>query len=181
MNKQEIRKKSLAIRASIQNRAEKDLKIHLAFLNSEIYQSANVIMTYLSYKSEVETISLLEKMRDDGKTVLAPVCKDGGEMDAHLVRSKDDLAPSKFGILAPIHTEIFSPEQIDLVICPGCAFTEDGYRLGYGGGYYDRFLPKTKAVSCGFFYESLKTAFPPEGTDTPLDIIITEETVYRFR
>ncbi len=181
MNKQNLRKKSLFLRASIQSRAEKDLKIQNTFLESSIYQNADVIMTYLSYKSEVETISLLKKMLDDGKTVLAPVCAENGEMEAHLVRSKDDLAPSKFGILAPTNPEIFSPEKIDLVICPGCAFTEKGYRLGYGGGYYDRFLPKTNAITCGFFYEDLKTNFMPNETDVPLNMIITEENFYRFR
>lgn len=181
MTKQEIRKKYLALRASIQNRAEKDLLIQNTFLESENYQNAKTVMTYLSYKSEVDTIALLEKMLQDGKVVLAPVCRENGEMEALLVRSKEDLVCGKFGILAPSGTEHVSPEKIDLVICPGCAFTESGFRLGYGGGYYDRFLPKTKAKTCGFFYENLKTSFVPDETDIPLDVIITEKTIYRFR
>lgn len=181
MTKQEIRQKSLALRAAIFNRAEKDLKIQNAFLETESYQNAKTIMTYLSYKSEVDTITLLEKMLQDGKTVLSPVCKENGEMEAHLVSSKEDLAPGKFGILVPSGKAVISPEKIDLVICPGCAFTEKGFRLGYGGGYYDRFLPKTKAVTCGFFYEDLKTSFVPDETDIPLDMIVTEKTIYRFR
>ena len=67
-----------------------------------------------------------------------------------------------------------------VIIVPGCAFTQNGYRLGYGGGYYDRYLPKTRAFTCGFFYEALKTEFLPEKTDIPLHAVITEEQIYHF-
>ncbi|MBQ7792732.1 MAG: 5-formyltetrahydrofolate cyclo-ligase, partial [Clostridia bacterium] len=85
---------------------------------------------------------------------------------------------SEKGILEPPRQKPVLPEDIDFIIVPGCGFTETGYRLGYGGGFYDRYLPKTNAVTCGFFYEALRTEFIPEETDIPLDIILTEKNIY---
>lgn len=180
MRKQELRKKNLALRASLSDRAKRDEKIHRAFLNLEAYQNANIIMTYLSYKSEVDTHALISKMLEDGKTLAAPVCFENGLMDVFRFDDFESLTPSAMGILEPPKTNLVLPENIDLIIVPGCAFTEDGFRLGYGGGYYDRFLPKTNAKTCGFFYEDLKTSFTPDETDFPLNMIITEESFYRF-
>lgn len=180
MKKAELRKKALSLRASMIDRTKRDEKIHRAFLNSESYQNANTIMTYLSYKSEVDTHALISKMLEDGKTLVAPVCLEKGLMEAFRFDDIHSLTPSAMGILEPPKTNLVLPENIDFIIVPGCAFTEEGYRLGYGGGYYDRFLPKTNATTCGFFYEALKTDFTPDETDIPLTMIITEENFYRF-
>ncbi len=180
MTKQEIRKESLKKRVELTNRAAMDTAIHRRFLAQDFYQNAKTIMTYLSYKSEPDTHALIKQMLADSKRVCAPVCGEKGQMESFAFSDFALLAPSRMGILEPPKDRLVLPEEIDLIIVPGCAFEEHGFRLGYGGGYYDRYLPKTRAITCGFFYEALKTAFPPEETDVPLHAIITEKNIYHY-
>ena len=180
MTKQEIRKRNLKLRAEIKNREELDDKIHKFFLESPFYKDAKTIMVYVSYKSEIDTKRLILKMLNDKKRLCAPVCYDNGEMEAYEFSDICDLKENKMGILEPERIKKVLPEQIDLIIVPGCAFNESGARVGYGGGFYDRFLPKTTAKACGLFYEALKTDFTPDKTDVPLKLVITEEKIYKF-
>lgn len=178
MTKQEIRKKHLALRANLKKRPEADKKILSRFLSQEAYKQAQTIMTYLSYKSEPDTWHLVRQILSDGKQLCAPVCKPDGEMDCFLIRDTENLRLSDMGIYEPLPAEPVQPDEIDLIVVPGCAFSDEGYRIGYGGGYYDRYLPKTRAVTYGFFYECLKAEFTPESTDIPLHYIITEQHLY---
>ena len=180
MTKQEIRRENLKKRAALFARDSLDDKIHAQLLAQPFYQNARVIMTYISYKSEVDTLRLIQKMNFDKKILCAPVCAPNGEMDAFLFSEIKELTKNSLGILQPPRQNLVLPEEIDLVLVPGCAFCENGYRIGYGGGYYDRYLPKTRATTCGLFYEALKTTFSPEETDIALDFIITEEKLYHF-
>ncbi len=178
MTKSQIRKKHLALRASMKNRKEADAHILERFLSQEAYQNAETIMIYLSYKSEPDTWHLARRILADGKRLCAPICKAKGEMNSFLIRDPDNLCLSDMGIYEPFPTEPIPPEEIDVIVVPGCAFSEDGFRIGYGGGYYDRYLPGTRAVTYGFFYEALKAEFTPEPTDIPLHYIITEQNIY---
>lgn len=180
MTKQELRAKNLKKRAQIKNKETADNKIRLQLCSQPFYKQAKTVMTYLSYKSEPDTLKLAAAMLAEGKKICAPVCFDSGLMDAFSFRSFSELKRSKMGILEPCQTSFVPPEQIELILVPGCAFNGDGYRIGYGGGFYDRFLPKCSAVTCGLFYERLKTDFHQEKTDIPLHFIITEEAVYKF-
>ncbi len=179
MKKQKLRKQSLALRARLTDRPARDMAIKGTFLAQPFYRDAKVIMTYLSYLSEPDTHALVSDMLAAGKTVCAPVCGEKGEMEAYAFSSFSQLAPSKMGILEPKTDKQIFPGEIDVIIVPGCAFCDGGYRLGYGGGYYDRYLPRTNAVTCGFLYEPLKINFTPDKTDIPLDYIITEQRIYQ--
>ncbi len=178
MTKQEIRKKHLALRANLKNRHTADKKIVSRFILQDAYQNAKTVMLYLSYKSEPDTWRLARKVLSDGKRLCAPVTKAGGEMDCFLIRDIDNLSQSSMGIYEPLPTDPVQPDEIDVIVVPGCAFSENGFRIGYGGGYYDRYLLKTHAVTYGFFYECLKAEFTPEPTDVPLHYIITEQNLY---
>ena len=180
MTKQETRKEYLKRRAQLFNRAEWDKMICQQFLSSDFYQRAKTIMTYVSYKSEPDTHSLIRQMLQDGKTVCAPVCSENGYMESYAFSDFAALTVSNMGILEPPAAQRVLPQDLDLIIVPGCAFNNKGFRLGYGGGYYDRYLPRTHAVTCGFFYEALKADFLPEHTDVPLSCIITEQHIYRY-
>lgn len=180
MTKQQLRTENLKKRAQSENKEADDEKIRLRLIAQPFYKQAKTVMTYLSYNGEPDTIHLVQAMLADGKNVCAPVCFDKGLMEAFLFRSLAELTPSKMGILEPRKEHRIPPEQIDLVLVPGCGFNDCGHRIGYGGGFYDRFLPKTPAVTCGLFYERLKTDFNQEKTDISLQFIITEETMYTF-
>ena len=180
MIKQTIRTEQSKKRAQLQNRGLLDDMIRKNLFSQPFYRRAKTVMTYLSYNSEPDTLTIARKMLLEGKTVCAPVCLDNRCMEACLFRVFSEFAPSKLGILEPPRTRPVSKEQLDLILVPGCGFNSRGHRIGYGGGFYDRFLPGTAAITCGLFYETLKTEFTEDKTDVPLDVIITEKTVYTF-
>lgn len=180
MTKQLYRTRNLKMRAQFEDRALMDNRIQAILFSQPFYQNAKTIMTYLSYRSEPDTLRIVDTMLKEGKTVCAPVCRENGYMDPFLFQSISQLNRSTMGILEPPTTTQIPLAQIDLVLVPACGFNMRGHRLGYGGGYYDRFLPTTKAISCGLCYESLKTEFKEEKEDIPLNYIITEERLYSF-
>ncbi|MBQ3181148.1 MAG: 5-formyltetrahydrofolate cyclo-ligase [Clostridia bacterium] len=176
MTKQEIRKEKLSIRKNVTERDERNKKILKNLISEDFYKNAKTIMTYVSYKDEVDTIALIKKMLDDKKTLCAPKCISKTEMEARSFSKISDLKPGAYGILEPSGEVI---EDIDLIIVPGVGFSEDLHRIGYGSGYYDRFLKENKAVTAGLFYEVQKCDFLADSCDYPLDYIITEEKVYQ--
>ncbi len=136
-----------------------------------------VIFAYASFRNEPDMFSLLKKLLAMGKTVALPKCKAKGKMTMYRVSDISDLQPGAYGILEPPeHTPVL-PEQADLVLCPGCAFSVEMERMGYGGGYYDRYLPKcSKAVFAGVCYEICVTdALPTEESDVKMDCLITDK------
>ncbi|MEW6173298.1 MAG: 5-formyltetrahydrofolate cyclo-ligase [Bacillota bacterium] len=144
-----------------------------------IFQSARLIMFYAPFRNEVETETLVKEALAAGKRVAFPVAeKEKKELIAReIMRYPDDLAPGAFNISEPRPScPVVAPEDLDLIFVPGVAFDPQGYRLGYGGGYYDRFLPRTRAISIGLAYhfQLLVTVFP-EDHDWPVDFVISED------
>ncbi len=176
MTKQEIRKEKIAARRAVLNRVEKDKQILKNVTECDFYKNAQTVMVYISYNGEVDTVGLIGKMLADGKTLCAPVCIDKETMVARSFSSYDELVIGAYGIPEPHGAEV---QNIDLIIVPGVAFSEKLYRIGYGAGYYDRFLEKNKALTCGLFYEEQKADFLPDKYDKQLDYIITEEKFYK--
>lgn len=104
------------------------------------FVSAKTVFCYVSAHGEVDTHNLIEELLKK-KTVVVPYCVDkDGHMAACPIESMNDLTEGSFGIPEPVSPQEFPKHKIDFVIVPGVAFDEDGYRLGYGKGYYDRFL-----------------------------------------
>ncbi len=180
MTKQDLRKDMLLKRARLSDKITRSEKIVDLLLKQPFFQNANTILTFVSYKSEPDTHRLIARMLNMGKKVLAPVTNQDGTMDAYAFSSLSELVPSAYGILEPPKTKIFPPEKIDLILVPGCAFNENGYRIGYGGGFYDRYLVNTSCVTCGLFFASCRASFAPDKTDIPLQYIITEEELLSF-
>lgn len=176
MTKGEIRKETLKKRKNVTERDQKDEKIFKTLINQHFYKSANSIMSYISYNGEVDTHKLIEKMLDDEKNLYAPKCVSKTEMEARAFSSFSDLVSGAYGILEPLGD---TSEDFDLIIVPGVAFSESLHRIGYGAGYYDRFLKGKKAVTVGLFYEIQKCEFIADSCDYPLDYIITEENIYK--
>ena len=90
--------------------------------------------------------------------------------------SFDELKCGRYGILEPLGEEI---TYIDLILVPGLGFNDRFHRIGYGAGYYDRFLLNTSAVTCGLFYDEQRADFLEESHDLPLDYIVTETKILK--
>ena len=178
MDKQELRKKSMEIRKNIPNKEQKNNAIYNAIISCDEYNDANIIAIYNSMGSEVNTKEIIMYSLLKQKVVLLPKI-EGEDMLFVRVNANTKYALSKFGILEPTEGEIYNPDKIDLFIVPGLAFDINGNRLGYGGGYYDRYLRELRAVKIGLAYEEqLVNSIPTEEKDIPLNIIQTEENRY---
>ena len=175
MDKKELRKK---IRE--QKRAMSEAQIVSAserlgelFLACDQYQNAKTIYGYLPYNQEVRTVPMLEQAMKDGKRVAVPKCY-GEEMRFIYM---DDLSKVEKGyanIPEPIADEPVADDQTALVLMPGMAFTKDGKRMGYGGGFYDKFLaaePNHPTVALCYEFQMVED-LPTEDYDIPVDCVL---------
>lgn len=151
MNKEEkkdLRKIILNKRNSIDNntKEEMDREIFNKLINLDLYKEAKNIFIYLSFGSEIDTKPIIDRALEEGKEVYIPkVYKINKEMRAIRLNTFEDLEKNSMGILEPKDDFNFiNKEKIDLIIVPGAVFDFKGNRIGYGGGYYDRFLSNIK-------------------------------------
>ncbi len=180
-DKKALRKRYLAERAALPPEEKRgiDRGITRNILQSDFYQQADCIFCYVSTAEEIDTRAILEAALRDGKTVCVPLCGKGGSMSARKITALADLKAGHYGILEPLDTaEEIVPEDIDLILAPALACDRMGYRLGYGGGYYDRFLGRTHAV-CAALCASVRVRenLPHEAFDRRCHSIITEREV----
>lgn len=155
-------------------------------LTSKEYKEAKVIMCFVSFKDEVMTHNIIKTALKDGKILAVPYVEKGNkEMVAAKIENFNELKEGFYGILAPLKDKlnIMDPKDIDLVISPGVAFDKEGYRVGYGGGFYDRFLKNTredvKIIALGFDLQVIDEA--PRGPfDIPVHGLITESGIFNF-
>lgn len=146
--------------------------------------SAKVIMVYAAMRSEVDTSALIQWAWDHSKTVGFPVAVPSmRELVVVPVTAFEQLRPGTFGVLEPDPAAgVLRPQEIDVVIVPGVAFDPRGYRIGYGAGYYDRFLPKVKGLAVGIaFSEQIYPMIPAAVHDVPVDLIVTDQQVLYCR
>lgn len=142
------------------------------------------VMVYLATGNECDLDSYIDEMMKKGVSVYVPVCTGKGIMEASLLKNtKEDLEIGTFGIRAPKKEaqRFVSPEILDAVIVPGVGFDQKGNRLGFGGGFYDRYLPQTrpdcKKIAVCYEIQLLEDVCP-EKHDFPMDGIVTEKTIY---
>lgn len=178
MDKKELRKKFTKIRAKIENKEEKDKKIRNNLKNLESYKNAKSVFVFISYKSEVDTKKIIDMIIEDGKKLLVPLVK-GSEMIAVEAKGIEDLEPNKMGILEPKDGE--EVLDVDLTITPGLAFDKEGYRLGYGGGFYDKFFAKVDTIRMGIGYsEQIVDEVVHEEYDKKLNYLLTDKGIIEF-
>ena len=145
------------------------------FLKHPFYQEANTIATYLSFPHEFQTQGLIEQALKDGKKVLIPKTYPKGRMD-FVVYDLQQLVKTSFGLLEPQgNLEVVAASQIDLIHVPGLAFTMEGYRIGYGGGYYDRYLEHFSGHTLSTVYPCQIRDFSPENHDIPVQEVLIDE------
>ena len=141
-------------------------------------QEARTIMLYASTGEEIDLCPLMEELLAEGRHIALPEITGRGVMEARELPAMDALTDGIFGIRTPDPARggIIPPEEIDLVIVPGAAFDEYGGRLGLGGGYYDRFLPRAqRAVRLVLAFDFQIVRDVPMGVqDARIDAVLTE-------
>ena len=148
----------------------------------DVFKEACIIHIFLSKADEPETSQIIELAWKSGKQIGVPcVLPDTFELFHSQLNSFEDLRPGALGVLEPSPEQrtALTPESFDLVIVPGVAFDRQGGRLGYGKGYYDRFLDQSLAfrLALAFDFQLLETV-PTEIHDVPMDGILTETGFY---
>lgn len=189
-SKEKLRKKWMKKRKNVakENGIKKSKKITKNILSlKEISQSQN-IMIYVSYRSEVDTEKLIISLLNKNKNLFAPYCvKNEKRMEIVKIKNLDkDLEKGAYGIKEPakyLRTKNTEPGNLDVVIVPAVAFSKNGYRVGYGGGYYDRFLARLNndTISIGVNYEEMVfNSVPKEEHDLAVDILVTDKKILRI-
>ena len=165
--------------------AGKSAKITKKVLDSQVYQEAKWIFTYVSSGNEPDTFAIMEDAFRTGKRVLVPVCIGKGHMVAQEIDGIACLRPAKFGIPEPEYDQarVILPREIELAIIPGLAFGEDGTRMGFGAGFYDRFLQQAEgAYKLALAYEwQFVDKLPAEKHDVCMDAIATEQRLLAIK
>lgn len=180
--KKALRVRFRGIRKSFQPpvKAEKDNRILKRLLDMPAYHHCRLLLTYVSTAEEVDTRALIARALADGKAVAVPHCVDGTRrMDFYRIQSLGELVPRTFGVLEPVAREENRVTGYAAALCvlPGVAFDRFGYRLGYGGGYYDRFLSQEyTGKTVGVCYRDCTLYRLKHGRfDVSCDYIVTEQ------
>ena len=165
---------------------DKSLAAVNRLVGTDAYQQADWLFTYVSYGSEADTISLIETALKQGKNVAVPILIDPrkNRMVFCKIESVKELVRGHFGILEPEYKEekVVEPTDKTLMVVPGIAFDVNGYRLGQGGGYYDRYLADHKSiVNYGLaFEEQIVDRIMINGYDIRMDGLVTDLKVYKW-
>ncbi len=175
MNKQELR---AAIRA--QKRAmtedairEKSAALAKMLFSTELYRNSTVLFGYLPYNQEVRTVPILEQALLDGKKVAVPKVY-GDRMRFIYIEELSGIARGSFGIPEPIADGPVAEDETALVLMPGLAFDEKGGRMGYGGGFYDKYLqahPNHPTAALCYDFQ-IFPSLPTEAHDIPVDLVL---------
>lgn len=182
-DKRALRRRVIARRDELteRDRADRSRRITDRVLALPEVLEAETVMAFWSFGSEVETAALLDRLREAGTRVVLPRV-EGRDVVAVAHAPGGPLAASSFGAMEPAGAEVVDPIEVDVVIVPGVAFDRLGRRVGYGRGFYDRFLGRTRpvvpAVAVAFAIQVVDEV--PEGPrDRRVDAIVTEDEVIR--
>jgi 5-formyltetrahydrofolate cyclo-ligase len=180
-----LRGKMRQIRGAIpgveRERLTRQIEDQLLGLNE--VRDARTILLFYSFGSEVDTKRIVEDLLAEGKRLMLPYLAPQG-MEAAEVVPGDRLLPSEYGPREPSHRIPLDPAEVDLLIAPGLAFDRRGFRLGYGGGHYDRYLTRLRpgSVRIGLaFSVQLIDRIPDEPTDQRVHLVVTDTEVVDCR
>lgn len=167
-------------------RAEIDSAISFNLWETEEYKRCSMVLSYASFGEEADTLTTFVKAWEDGKTVAVPRCIPAGHrMVFYAISSLDDLARGHIGLSEPSDDRArqVSPTPDSICITPALCYDRKGHRLGYGGGYYDRFLSGFPGTSIGLCRAAQlsEIILPQDELDIPVDLVVTEKEVIRPR
>ena len=176
--KSELRKQCRMVRKSLgeEARARASLAICHVIERWDVFQMSETILTYMPIRSEVDLTPLLEHSPRKRWALPRILPEEDHRMVFHLYDA-GHLVNHPFGMQEPApHLPVVLPEEIQLALVPGLAFDRSGWRLGYGGGYYDRFLRDFRAISAGIVFQALLLdEIPHSALDIPMHWIISEQ------
>ena len=157
-----------------------DVQIHSRLLSLSEYLNCSTVFTYVSKKIEVNTLTIIKSSMRLGKRVAVPRCiVEKMQMEFYYIKSLEELIPGTFGVLEPNPyrcKKVSSFEKSSLCIVPGFSFDIYGFRLGYGKGYYDRFLAWYAGYTVGLCYSDCVREKLPHGKfDKPVNFLITNQ------
>lgn len=185
MDKKELRIAVKADRKAIKDKVEKDRLIIEKLKSLSCYREAKKVLCYLSLDAEIKTDEIIDYSLKTGKRVAVPFCVDKeGNMEFYLINSIDDTKTGSFNIREPNTEKCLRLDDFSnsIIIVPGLCFDKNGNRLGYGKGYYDRFLKKYSLISVGLCYNSLvKNEIPVNEYDEKVDYIVTEDLIINVK
>ncbi len=176
--KKTLRKEIIAVMKrlpeSVKTQADEQLTQRL--LELPAFQEAKTLATYLSFDHEFSTAGLIQAALQLGKRVCVPRTYPQGRME-FVEYDPDILEKTRFGLLEPNETgKVVDQSEIDLIHVPGLVFQSKGYRIGYGGGYYDRYLADYTGKTVSTIYSIQQGEFQPN----PFDIAVQEVLVYEI-
>lgn len=179
MDKKIIRKQ---IQEKLKKISEEDRKIFEEILYKKLYENENFknakcVALTIPFRTEINTYPIIEKLLKEGKTVCSPICeKETRKMTFYKIDSLNELIEGYYGIKTPpeIEKNIVEKNDIDLILVPGVGFDKNNYRIGFGGGYYDRYLKDYKGHTIALaFKEQIVEKVPKNEFDLPVDLVIT--------
>lgn len=178
MDKTEIRQKIKQLRLNSHDDElfKNSVTINQKLFEHPYYKDAKMIGFYVSKQYEVETILLMEQALKKKRIAVPKV--EGNIMNFYRIQSLSDLQEGHFHVFEPTTPYIIRPNKMDLIIVPLVAFNRKLYRVGYGKGFYDKYLKEYQGHTIGlaFSFQEVDSDFE-EGFDLPLDVIITEKEV----
>jgi 5-formyltetrahydrofolate cyclo-ligase len=185
MDKKILRREMRARRKSLTEMERQNFsdEITKKFLALDVYKSSSVVMAYVSMPEEVQLQKIFVDAFEQKKILAVPLIIGKGEMSAVEVPNFDALEIGEFGILTVREDsrKFIDAEKINCVIVPGAAFDIHKNRLGLGGGFYDKFLPRAvnaKKIALAYDFQ-IVDAVPTEPHDSPVDMIITEKRILK--
>lgn len=175
--RKEFKEKRLSI--STDEVKEKSMQIMERLFSSEAYKAAKTVMFYVSKANEVFTHDMIKRALNDKVVCVPKTNLKTKSIDAYSIKGFEQLSVGTFYVMEPTEeAELIEPSEIDIIILPGLVFDRKGNRLGYGIGYYDKFLKKAGAKKIGLAFDfQIAEKVPTEEHDVPMDVIVTEKEI----
>ncbi|MGM0123892.1 5-formyltetrahydrofolate cyclo-ligase [Enterococcus sp. AZ194] len=179
MDKKAFRKKSIQLLQELNNfpelKKKREQVILSEFFTSELWQSAHSVAAIISLGFEFETSEIFLRGWQEGKRMASPKSFPKGKMVFYETTPETDYTISTFGVKEPIPETVVSPQELDLIIVPGLVFSKSGYRIGFGGGYYDRYLANYSGQTCSLvFSEQFQEDWSVDSYDMPVNHLFTD-------
>lgn len=180
-SKEEVRKVIRGYRMSLSEESAvmKSITISEKLLQMEEYKKADCIYCYIDFRNEVKTKPIIRRALGDGKKVAVPRVENG-KMEFYYFEGYDRLQPGTYGVLEPVDG-ILATNTDALLIMSGVAFDQENHRIGYGGGYYDRYLERPNQhfkIALAYQFQIFRQ-IPFEIFDIQPDLILTEECIQK--